>query len=141
MREDTKELMLCVLREFDSPVMVVEKIKIETKSDHSLTLRFPNKFLADYFRDFYLERLKEKLIALSEDAIIIRLDYAENKSSEPKIGPAQPQEKESAMRAVLPTHVPSPASYTITVRPEFTFKNFAVGQSNEIAYGATVNMT
>jgi chromosomal replication initiator protein len=104
--------------------------------DNILTLYAPNRFVLDWVRDKYVDRISE-LITLNDSANppLLRFDVG----SKPIISASVTQEANT--KSHLPTKktpvVPeSNIPKTTNVRDKYTFENFVEGKSNQLARAA-----
>ena len=104
--------------------------------ENILTLYAPNRFVLDWVRDKYVDRISE-LITLNDSANppLLRFDVG----SKPIVSASAPQEispkpiVSSAKTSVVPeSNIPK----TTNVRNKYTFDNFVEGKSNQLARAA-----
>ncbi len=105
--------------------------------DNILTLYAPNRFVLDWVRDKYVERISE-LITLNDSSNppLLRFDVG----SKPILATSSSQETNSRPTVLQPTKssvVPeSNIPKTTNVRNKYTFDNFVEGKSNQLARAA-----
>lgn len=106
--------------------------------DNVMTLYAPNRFVLDWVRDKYVNRINE-LVSMddSEEPLLLRFDVGSipqtsNQSS------SSPMEKvvASAPVAKPSTEVETNLPKTTNVRVKYTFDNFVEGKSNQLARAA-----
>ena len=105
-------------------------------ADNIMTLYAPNRFVLDWVRDKYVNRINE-LVTLQESANppLIRFDVGSipNKSTSQNIVNTIPQFTNSIKKSVEPqSNLPK----TTNVRVKYTFDNFVEGKSNQLARAA-----
>ncbi|NQZ88617.1 MAG: chromosomal replication initiator protein DnaA [Colwellia sp.] len=105
-------------------------------ADNIMTLYAPNRFVLDWVRDKYVNRINE-LVTLQESANppLLRFDVGSipNKSTSQNIVNTIPQFTSSTKKSVEPqSNLPK----TTNVRVKYTFDNFVEGKSNQLARAA-----
>ena len=105
-------------------------------ADNIMTLYAPNRFVLDWVRDKYVNRINE-LVTLQESANppLLRFDVGSipNQSTSQNIVNTIPQFTSSNKKAVEPqSNLPK----TTNVRVKYTFDNFVEGKSNQLARAA-----
>jgi chromosomal replication initiator protein len=105
-------------------------------ADNIMTLYAPNRFVLDWVRDKYVNRINE-LVTLQESANppLLRFDVGSipNQSSSQNIVNTIPQLTSSHKKSVEPqSNLPK----TTNVRVKYTFDNFVEGKSNQLARAA-----
>src|SRR5690606_2297295 len=110
-------------------------------SDTGLTLYAPNRFVLDWVREKYLNRIMELIQDYcGDDAPRLKFDVGSSLAGKSRLVATAP-----AALAVTPVaepavkEVPEPAPKTIVtsnVRANYTFTNFAEGKSNQLARAA-----
>ncbi len=105
-------------------------------TDNIMTLYAPNRFVLDWVRDKYVNRINE-LVTLQESANppLLRFDVGSipNQSSSQNIVNTIPQISSPSKKAEEPqSNLPK----TTNVRVKYTFDNFVEGKSNQLARAA-----
>jgi chromosomal replication initiator protein len=105
-------------------------------ADNIMTLYAPNRFVLDWVRDKYVNRINE-LVTLQESANppLLRFDVGSipNQSTSQNIVNTIPQFTSSNKKTVEPqSNLPK----TTNVRVKYTFDNFVEGKSNQLARAA-----
>jgi chromosomal replication initiator protein len=105
-------------------------------ADNIMTLYAPNRFVLDWVRDKYVNRINE-LVTLQESANppLLRFDVGSipNKSTSQNIVNTIPQFSNSNKKTAEPqSNLPK----TTNVRVKYTFDNFVEGKSNQLARAA-----
>lgn len=131
----------------------IKPLKLDVKSDGVVAIQAPTRFMRDWVNSHYSDRLT--LHWRNEDAGISRVDVELGTGMAPPVGGAaeikgsgtpqnEANEGEQAYDAE-PKHETAMAPIAATVQqpsnevgapldPRFTFENFVVGKSNELAY-------
>ncbi len=115
----------------------------------TLSLRVPNTFHADWLQTHYLDLLRDTLRAHgASDAM--RIDFRISEATRPRVHPRSeppsfPRARSStpppAPPVVVPTTVPPTGPYATPgsgLNPRYTFDNFVVGPSNQLAHAAAI---
>lgn len=109
-------------------------------TDNVLTLYAPNRFVLDWVRDKYVNRINE-LITMTEgeDPYLLRFDVG----SKPIVSPVQDLADNKPSASFSPNTKSTSAATTVTnlpnkpnVRVKYTFDNFVEGKSNQLARAA-----
>ena len=109
-------------------------------TDNVLTLYAPNRFVLDWVRDKYVNRINE-LITMTEgeDPYLLRFDVG----SKPIVPPVQDSADNKSSENFSPNTKSTSAATTVTnlpnkpnVRVKYTFDNFVEGKSNQLARAA-----
>jgi len=113
---------------------------LQADSSHdALTLYAPNRFVLDWVRDKYLNRINELIHDYCGDHSP-RLRFEVGSSQKvPKVVPAVPSRIAPVAAVSAPATVAEPAPKTIVrsnVRTNYTFENFVEGKSNQLARAA-----
>ncbi len=108
-------------------------------NDNIMTLYAPNRFVLDWVRDKYVNRINE-LIALNDDANSYLLKF--DVGSKP-LKPVRASQSSSPLKPNNSSHSKSAATESETnlpkkanVRVKYTFDNFVEGKSNQLARAA-----
>ncbi len=117
---------------------------LQADSSHdALTLYAPNRFVLDWVRDKYLNRINELIQDYCGDHAP-RLRFEVGSSSKVvKAAPAPAPKPVAAVTAAVNVEVPEPAPKTIVrsnVRTNYTFDNFVEGKSNQLARAAATQV-
>jgi len=106
--------------------------------DNVMTLYAPNRFVLDWVRDKYVNRINE-LVSMddSEEPLLLRFDVGSIPQT-PNQSSSSPMEKvvASAPVAKPSTEVETNLPKTTNVRVKYTFDNFVEGKSNQLARAA-----
>nr|WP_243453947.1 chromosomal replication initiator protein DnaA [Sandaracinobacteroides saxicola] len=89
----------------------------------TVRLTLPSRFMADWVRGHFAERLTRAWTAACPGITAVRIDVASGAAAEPEPDPV----------AVAPTSDP-------TLDPRYRFDSFVVGKSNELAFNAAQTM-
>jgi len=113
---------------------------LQADSSHdALTLFAPNRFVLDWVRDKYLNRINELIHDYCGDhAPRLRFEVGSSQKTVKAPVPARTNHITPA-QAVTPAEVAEPAPKTIArsnVRANYTFENFVEGKSNQLARAA-----
>lgn len=109
-------------------------------NDNIMTLYAPNRFVLDWVRDKYVNRINE-LITLNDsaDSYLLKFDVGSKplspaRSTQPSstIKPGQSNNSKSSQAIEPETNIPKKAN----VRVKYTFDNFVEGKSNQLARAA-----
>ncbi len=115
----------------------------------TLSLRVPNTFYADWLQTHYLDLLLDALRAQgASDGM--RIDFRVSEATRPRVHartepPAAPRTRSSTPPPAPPVSAPPPAQpagpYATPgsgLNPRYTFDNFVVGPSNQLAHAAAI---
>jgi chromosomal replication initiator protein len=112
-----------------------------TEEEDLLILKAPNRFVADWVRDRYLERIANLAREVSERPTLrVHIELSPGQSMLHTAPPAQRQ-----VNSALDTNVPKPAQsvrvegglrHHSYLNPGFTFGSFVEGKSNQLALAA-----
>ncbi|CAM3701547.1 chromosomal replication initiator protein DnaA [Rheinheimera salexigens] len=110
-------------------------------SDAGLTLYAPNRFVLDWVREKYLNRIQELIQDYcGDDAPRLKFDVGSSQQHSNRVAPVSPATFSVAPRRVVKEQeVVEPAPKTIVtsnVRAIYTFTNFVEGKSNQLARAA-----
>lgn len=113
---------------------------LQADSSHdALTLYAPNRFVLDWVRDKYLNRINELIHDYCGDhSPRLRFEVGSSQKA-PKVVPAVPSRIAPVAAVSAPAAVAEPAPKTIVrsnVRTNYTFENFVEGKSNQLARAA-----
>lgn len=123
-------------------------LTVDRTQDTTLTLRVPNKFYADWLQTHYVDLLLEALRSHgAPDAMRVDFSISESprtrvnaRASEPP--PANRTRSSAPPPMMLPAPPPAPTGPYATpgsgLNPRYTFDNFVVGPSNQLAHAAAV---
>lgn len=108
----------------------------------ALTLTVPNRFIADWIQDYYLDLLQEELVLLCERNLSVRLAVQEDgQESELRNGVSQTNGSKIGQTdtAKASTQIGHPsARMPAGLNPKYTFQNFVVGSGNQLAHAAAL---
>ena len=120
-------------------------LTVDRAEGTTLTLRVPNKFYADWLQTHYLDLLVETLRSHgAPDAM--RVDFSVSEAARPRVN-ARASEPPPATRQRSSTPPPMAPVTAQTgpyaapgsgLNPRYTFDNFVVGPSNQLAHAAAV---
>jgi chromosomal replication initiator protein len=125
-------------------------LALERAEDVTVTLRVPNKFYADWLQTHYVDALRDALRSQGAPDSV-RVEFSVSEASRPRVNaraseppPARPAVT-SFSQASHVTAAPPPAvsagPYSTAgsgLNPRYTFDNFVVGPSNQLAHAAAV---
>jgi chromosomal replication initiator protein len=122
-------------------------LTVDRADDATLTLRVPNKFYADWLQTHYLHLVLDALRAMGAPDSF-RVDFSVSEATRPRVNarsePPAPPPRSSPPPAMPPAQLPNaqPAGPYATpgsgLNPRYTFDNFVVGPSNQLAHAAAV---
>ncbi len=125
--------------------MWIRPLQVDSRDD-TLTLYAPNRFVLDWVREKYLNRINEILIQLcGDDAPKLRFDVGNKPTAKPAVSnPAQssaPVNNYAGQAAPetnrrTPPAKPAEVNHKSNVRRSYTFDNFVEGKSNQLARAA-----
>ena len=98
----------------------------------NLTLEVPNPFFIDWFEEHNLPILRE---AVHESLGLGSEDQVHGSRGLPRAVPAKSREGRDSVVVRLPGAIEAPGG-TANLNPRFSFDNFVVGRSNELAHAA-----
>ncbi len=125
---------------------VIGNASMTMQNEHLLTLTLPTRFMRDWVEAHYGDILRAQWNQIAQPGLVeFTVVSALTKSAETKQAidaaapPAMPPASER--RETVPAAPASPAPFTTMtgkqdLDPRFTFNNFIVGKSNELAYAA-----
>ena len=109
----------------------------------ALTLYAPNRFVVDWVRDKYLERLNELVVELTDgEAPTLHLEVGTSRSVTSHLtgeaAPAASERARPAAPAPEPPKVeqPAPARHRSNLIGGYTFETFVEGKANRMAFAA-----
>jgi chromosomal replication initiator protein len=124
-------------------------LSVERAENATLTLRVPNKFYADWLQTHYLDLVLDALRALGAPPQL-RIEFSVSEITRPRLNlrpselpprPAQPAVAPAAPTASAFGASSSGPYYSTAgsgLNPRYTFDNFVVGPSNQLAHAAAV---
>jgi chromosomal replication initiator protein len=121
-------------------------LTVDRADDATLTLRVPNKFYADWLHTHYLDLVLDALRAMGAPDSF-RVDFSVSEASRPRVNarsepPAAPRSTPPPAMPPPPAQNAQPAGPYATpgsgLNPRYTFDNFVVGPSNQLAHAAAV---
>ncbi len=100
-------------------------VKFVSYQNNSLTLEVPNRFIADWLKKNYLDKVKKSLsqIIQKEPEIIFTSRSNHRRKRKP---------------ASLPTFLQGELEFEFNLNPDFTFEEFVVGPGNRFAHAASL---
>jgi len=110
------------------------------EANEALEIRAPNRFVLDWIRDKYGERINGLVCELSdgrlrEVSLVVGAAVAPPPDPVARAEPAPTREAPEERNAYAPK-----GKFTRTVRADFTFENFVQGKSNQLARAASVQV-
>ena len=100
------------------------------ETDNTLTLLAPNKFVMDFVRSTYLDRVAEIADSFSTSNLTVRIEIGGN-------GMENPEPNHSSKPSVTPGSKPLGQDYSKgKLNPSFTFETHVEGKSNQLARAA-----
>jgi chromosomal replication initiator protein len=130
-------------------------LSVDRIDDATLTLRVPNKFYADWLQTHYLDLVRDAL-RVSGAPNELRVDFTVSEVARPRVNqrPSELPPAPVAVPAARPTSqtpsqgIPAAANSAGStgpyatpgsgLNPRYTFDNFVVGPSNQLAHAAAV---
>ena len=122
-------------------------LTVDRAEGSTLTLRVPNKFYADWLQTHYVDLLLEALRSHGAPEAM-RVDFSVSDASRARVNarasepPAQPRTRSSTPPPSAPVAAPAQVGPYATpgsgLNPRYTFDNFVVGPSNQLAHAAAV---
>ncbi|WP_432760886.1 chromosomal replication initiator protein DnaA [Pseudoalteromonas phenolica] len=132
--------------------MWVRPLQAES-TDDTLTIYAPNRFVLDWVREKYLNRINELLVEIcGDEAPELRFDVgtpaaAQVNTAAEQTNNVSPQATSSEQAQVTPQPVteqkvePAPKSgYKSNIKENYTFDNFVEGKSNQLAKAAATQV-
>ena len=133
--------------------MWVRPLQAES-TDDTLTIYAPNRFVLDWVREKYLNRINELLVEIcGDEAPELRFDVgskpiaaqanltSDTTSHNVNVSLQQDGSKSSAIAAVEEKVEPAPKSaYKSNIKENYTFDNFVEGKSNQLAKAAATQV-
>lgn len=102
------------------------------EADRALTLLAPNRFVLEWIRDRYLNRIVNLVLSIAEDGTIdVQLGVGTRK------GAADPPAQARSVRARAGS---TPASASSGLKTDFTFDTLVEGKANQLARAASVQV-
>ena len=131
--------------------MWVRPLQAES-TDDTLTILAPNRFVLDWVRDKYLNRINELLIEICGDEAP-KLHFGVGSGTKPVVS-SPPQEEQAAVETKEPSEnksrkveekpeviEPAPKSFPkANIKETYTFDSFVEGKSNQLAKAAAVQV-
>jgi len=109
------------------------------EADHTLYLLAPNRFVVDWLKKYFFQRIIELLTHFNQGEkpkVILQVGTR-------KIKTTQTQEKTSEKPILLRNNYARPSNTIIVnespLNPDFTFNSFVSGQSNQMAHAAALH--
>jgi chromosomal replication initiator protein len=112
------------------------------EDDHALRLLAPNRFVMDWVRDHFFQRIDAMVSDLGPQRRVM-LEVGSGRPSPPMIQTrTAPEPAPAAMNVQPVSHRPaaSSAQFTNNLNPNFTFDNFVEGKSNQLARAASLQV-
>lgn len=118
-----------------------------------LVICLPNKFIADWITDYYVEMIEKAASTLFGRELRVKFDIAEEKAPQKKSTNGHSQEIPEAVKEASNAQVPPQTPFTAPSRPalllppprlqtatplnpKYTFESFVVGGGNQLAHAA-----
>ena len=110
------------------------------EDQHSLRLLAPNRFVLDWVKDNFFHRIDELVEALcGEDSPRVSLEIGSSRQPNAKLAATKPKQRKASVPE--PTRSDSePTRFANNLNPNFTFDNFVVGKSNQLARAASLQV-
>ncbi len=115
-------------------------------ADHALTLLAPNRFVLDWIRERFLDRIKELVSQFSQsEPPNIHLEIGSKRSAVPArvetVRMASPASSAAVRERAAPAAAaPELPNYQSNLNPTSTFDNFVEGKSNQLAKAASLQV-
>ncbi|MFW5451908.1 chromosomal replication initiator protein DnaA, partial [Thioalkalivibrio sulfidiphilus] len=112
------------------------------EDDHALRLLAPNRFVMDWVRDHFFQRIDAMVTDLGTQRRVM-LEVGSGRPPAPTVEPRPSPAPVTAAVNVQPvSHRPaaSSAQFTNNLNPNFTFDNFVEGKSNQLARAASLQV-
>jgi len=117
---------------FDTWLAPVRCVGIE---GDTVTLRIPNRFFQDWLSAHYLSHILESLHRETErDGLKVSWEIDEELQAQVPVSAPEPLPSPSPTRTTAPTGAKTSAD----LNPKYSFDNFVVGPSNQLAHAASV---
>ncbi|MFP4161438.1 MAG: chromosomal replication initiator protein DnaA [Ectothiorhodospira sp.] len=117
------------------------------EEDEVLRLLAPNRFVLDWVKDHFFQRIGQVVTeTVGDDTIRVSLEVGSSRKAAPKAQtperePAGPTHTTSPPKAVAdPRPAASSPQFTNNLNPNFTFQNFVEGKSNQLARAASLQV-
>jgi chromosomal replication initiator protein len=124
-------------------------LTVDRADDATLTLRVPNKFYADWLHTHYLDLVLDALRAQGAPDSF-RVDFSVSEATRPRVNARSEPPGAPRTRSTTPPPMPPPSPVQSAqpagpyatpgsgLNPRYTFDNFVVGPSNQLAHAAAV---
>jgi chromosomal replication initiator protein len=106
------------------------KISLQGGNKNNLVLSVPTRFIRDWIKTNYFEKIKDLVTTLDSNIIEVDLQINHSNDDRPKVLKPQTQE-------LISTESQAKNINSSQLDPRFTFENFVVGNPNELAYAAS----
>ena len=124
-------------------------LSVERAEDATLTLRVPNKFYADWLQTHYVDVVLDAYSGRRVHRRSVRVEFSVSETSRPRVNA---RASEPPPPRAVPVSLPPPAAPVVPpaatpgpyatagsgLNPRYTFDNFVVGPSNQLAHAAAV---
>ena len=115
----------------------IKPLVLVAESEEKLTVGAPTRFMRDWVRNHFAERLRLLWSEEFRPVRVVEVTVVQRTAKAIRDADAA----EPVARAGTPARAPSPSSSTLDelgapLDPRFTFENFIVGKSNELAHAA-----
>ncbi len=104
------------------------------EEESSLTLLAPNRFVAEWVRDHYRDRIAAMLETLTGGPVAVSVNVGSQAAAEIPTEAPPEAEEETAAESERSPYTPG------RLRPEFTFDNHVEGKSNQLARAAAIQV-
>lgn len=118
----------------------IRPLQVEQTQD-KLTLYAPNRFVLDWIKDRFLDRIRELIGQFCHiDPPIVKLDIG-SKNNLTQNNPATTKQSQGSQSTVAQLGKSKDASgHLSNINPTFTFDNFVEGKSNQLAKAASIQV-
>ena len=109
------------------------------EEQHSLRLLAPNRFVLDWVKDHFFQRIDELVDSLSTDTPPrVSLEIGSRNIEKRSSNTVKPKLKYDPQ--LIPKSNPVPLKFNTNLNPNFTFDNFVEGKSNQLARASSLQV-
>jgi chromosomal replication initiator protein len=109
------------------------------EDQHSLRLLAPNRFVLDWVKDHFFQRIDELVDSLCVDTPTrVSLEIGSH-TIDQQLSNTEAPNSESELK-FIPKLGPVPLKFNTNLNPNFTFDNFVEGKSNQLARAASIQV-